>query len=345
MNRQLLILTEGYTNPDNAKTAASVVRYQSNQVVALLDSQTAGKTAGELLGTGRDIPIVASVSDAPGANTLMLGVAPSGGRIPDAWRAVILEAISKGLHVVSGLHEFLSDDSEFVAAAKAANVTLTDVRKNTERDVAQRQNIREDCLRIQTVGHDCSVGKMVTAIEIANGLKQVGHDAKFVATGQTGIMIEGDGCPVDCVVADFLNGAVEKLILKNQQHDTLLFEGQGSLAHPRYSAVTAGLLHGALPHGLILCYECGRTEVRGMPGHIIPPLTTIRDLYLTMANIMHPCQVIGVAMNSRRLDDEQAAAEQTRVSQELGLPACDVIRHGPDILVQAVLNFRESALS
>src|SRR5690606_36239199 len=112
------------------------------------------------------------------------------------------------------------------------------------------------------VGHDCSVGKMVVSIEVTQGLKRRGFDAKFVATGQTGIMVEGDGLPIDCVVADFVSGAAERLVLMNQHHDILLVEGQGSLVHPSYSSVTLGLLHGCLPHALILCYEVGRTHVR-----------------------------------------------------------------------------------
>lgn len=340
MTRRLLILTEGFTNPRNAKTATSVIRYQTDQVVAILDSTTAGRTSGELLGVGGEIPIVGSVADAPEANTLLIGIASAGGKIPPEWRVPILEAISRGMNVVSGLHDFLTDVPEYVAAAEKHGVTLTDVRKNDEKEVAQRTGIRAECLRIQTIGHDCSVGKMVTAIEVTNSLKESGHDAKFVATGQTGIMIDGDGCPVDCVVSDFLNGAVEKLILANQQHDILLFEGQGSLCHPRYSAVTAGLLHGGIPHGMILCYECGRDEVGGMDGIPLPSLTRIRDLYETMANIQFPSEVIGVAMNSRLIDKDQVEVERERVKSELGLPACDVIRHGADELVQAVLECR-----
>ena len=342
MTRKLLILTEGFTNPRNAKTATSIIRYQSQDVVALLDSTQAGKTSGDLLGVGGNLPIVASLEDAAEANTLLIGIAPAGGKIPPEWRDTILTAISRKMNVVAGLHDFLTEDQDFVAAAKEHGVTLTDVRKNDERDVAQRKGIRDDCLRIQTIGHDCSVGKMVAAIEITHGLKTAGHDAKFVATGQTGIMIDGDGCPVDCVVSDFLNGAVEKLILANQHHDILLFEGQGSLCHPRYSAVSAGLLHGAIPHGMLLCYECGRKEIGGMPGFAIPPLTTIRDLYETMANIQFPSAVIGVSMNSRFLDADAAEAERERVRNELGLPTCDVIRNGPEELVETVIDYRET---
>jgi uncharacterized NAD-dependent epimerase/dehydratase family protein len=339
--RRIVILTDGRTNPVNAKTAACVIRYKPDEVVALLDTTQPGKTSQELLGVGGAIPVVASLADAPGANTLLIGIAPSGGKLPPAWRKILLEAIDRGMNLVSGLHDFLSNDPEISAAAEKRGVQIYDVRKNNERDVANRQNLREDCLRIHTIGQDCSVGKMLASVEIALALKARGYDAKFVATGQTGIMIEGDGCPVDCVVSDFVNGAVEKLVLANQHHDILLIEGQGSLSHPRYSSVTLGLLHGCVPHGMILVYEAGRRAVLGMDYMPLTPLAKIVEVNEMMARLAMPeSRVIGVAMNSRLLGPDEAEAERERVRRELGMPVCDVIRHGPGDLVDAVLALR-----
>ncbi len=339
-DRRIIILTDGRTNPVSAKTATCVVRYKPQEVVALLDPTQAGKTAGELLGVGGSTPIVAKLADAPTANTLLIGIAPSGGKLPPTWRQILLEAIDRGMNLVSGLHDFLADDPEIGAAAKKRGVEIHDVRKNNEHDISHRLNLREDCLRIHTVGQDCSVGKMLTSVELALGLKNRGHDAKFIATGQTGIMIEGDGCPVDCVVSDFINGAVEKLVLANQHHDFLLIEGQGSLSHPRYSSVTLGLLHGSVPHGLILVYEAGRENVLGMNYIPLPPLKKIVEANEMMAAFNYPAKVIGVAMNSRMLTPEQAEVERERVRKELGVPVCDVIRHGPDELIDAILGLR-----
>lgn len=338
--RRLVILTEGHSEPLTAKTAVSVIRYCGPEVVAVFDRGQAGRTAGELLGVGGTIPVIGRLEDAPAANALMIGIAPSGGRVPESWRPIILAAIERGLDIVSGLHQFFQLDPEFAAAAARRGVKLIDLRRNDERDVATREGIREDCLRVHTIGNDCSVGKMVASIEITLGLQQRGFDAQFVATGQTGIMIAGSGCPVDCVVADFVNGAAEKLIRANQDHDILLFEGQGCLAHPKYSAVTLGLLHGCMPHGLILCYEAGRSVVHGMPSFSLVSLSHLKTVYETMANLMNPCRLIGVAMNSRLLNSEQAEQERERVRRELGLPICDVFRHGPDELVQAVLDLK-----
>ena len=338
--RKMVILTDGHTDAHTAKTAICVIRYRPEQVVALLDRPGAGKTCGEVVGVGGDLPVVGSLAEARGANTLLIGIAPPGGKIPRAWRPIILEAITRGLDVVSGLHDLLRDDPEFSEAAKRHGVKLVDVRDSDEHECASRQGIRQGCLRIQTVANDCSLGKMLVAVEVTHALKRRGVDAKFVATGQTGILVEGDGCAVDRVICDFLNGAAERLVLANQHHEVIVIEGQGSLFHPRYSAVTLGLLHGALPDGLILCYEMGRQEVSGMPGFPLPSLERTRQYYEMSARIMHPCRVIGVAMNSYRFSEDQTDAERERVHREMGLPVCDVIRHGPDELVDAVLELK-----
>jgi uncharacterized NAD-dependent epimerase/dehydratase family protein len=343
--RRIVILTEGNTEPITAKTAASVIRYRTSEVVALLDSTQQGETAQALLGVGGEIPVVGSLDDVPRADTVMIGIAPSGGRIPADWRAILLDAISRGMDIVSGLHDFLCDDPALAEAARQHQVQLVDVRKNDERDVAQRKGIRDDCLRIHTVGNDCCVGKMVVAIEVTRALQRRGHDAKFVATGQTGIMIEGDGCAVDCVVSDFVSGAAENLILASQHHPILLVEGQGCLAHPKYSAVTLGLLHGCSPHGLILCYAVGREGYHGMEQVPLTPLPELRRAYEIMAGFMQPSPVIGVAMNTRNLDAADAETERQRIRTEMGLPACDVFRDGPDELVEAVLDLRSEVMA
>jgi len=340
MARRLVILTDGYHDAHTAKTAINVIRYKPEEVVAVLDRQEAGKTCQELFGLGGSIPVVAGLADAPDVNTLLIGIAPPGGKIPPSWRPIVLEAIARRLDIVSGLHDFLCDDAEFAEAARSSGSRLLDVRKNDEHDVAQCEGIREGCLRIHTVANDCSLGKMVAAVEVARGLSRRGVDAKFVATGQTGILIEGDGCPVDRVIGDFVNGAAEKLVLANQHHEVLVIEGQGSLFHPRYSAVTLGLLHGCVPDGLILCYEMGRTRVYGMEQIRLAPLDEVRDFYEKAASIMHPCRVIGVAINGGKFSDAEVAAERDRVRKWLGLPVCDVLRHGPDELVDAVLDFK-----
>lgn len=336
MPRRIILLTEGVADPAAAKTAVNLLRYRPDEVAAVFDRARAGRSAGEVFGVGGDTPVIASLDECGDGDTLMVGVAPAGGMLPAAMREVILAGIGRGMTIVSGLHQFLSEDTELREAAQRHGARLHDIRKNNERQVAQRRDIRNECLRIHTVGHDCNVGKMVVSVELTRALRERGFDAKFVATGQTGIMIEGDGCPVDAVIADFINGAAERLVLANQHHEILLIEGQGSIAHPRYSAVTLGLLHGCLPDGLILCYEVGRENVMGMESIRIPPLRKLRDLYESMSSIMHPCRVIGIAMNTRKSTAEAARAERVRIEADLNLPACDVVRDGPGPLVDAI---------
>jgi uncharacterized NAD-dependent epimerase/dehydratase family protein len=285
--------------------------------------------------------VIGSLADAPDANALLIGIAPPGGRLPAPWRRLIHDAIDRGMDVVSGMHEFLNDDPEFAHAAAESDVRLVDIRNNRMTEIARGKDLREDCLRIHTVGHDCSIGKMVTAYELTRGLNDRGLNAKFAATGQTGIVVEGDGYPVDCMVADFVSGAAERLVLDNQHHDVVVVEGQGSLVHPSYSGVTLGLLHGCQPHGMIMCYEVGRTCPHGLDHLSLPPLGHIIQMYETMASLWRPCQVIGIAINSRTLTPEQAEEERERARDEFGVPVCDIFRHGIDDLVDAVIQLKD----
>ncbi|MCA9131642.1 MAG: DUF1611 domain-containing protein [Planctomycetales bacterium] len=342
MRRKMVLLTWGHSNPHTAKTATGLLRYCPDECVAVFDPDCAGQAVQELLNVGGQTPIIARLGEAPSADTLVMGIAPPGGKIPEAWRAVILEALGRGMHVLSGLHDFLSEDPQLAAAAAAQGATITDIRKNTFKQIARRQNLNRDCLRLHTVGHDCSVGKMVVSLELQRALKKRGRDAHFVATGQTGIMVSGGGLPIDCMVADFVSGAAEQLVLDSQQHEIIVVEGQGSLVHPSYSGVTLGLLHGCAPHGLVFVFEAGRETVGGLEHIALPSLSKQRQLFESMASIYQPCETIGFAMNGRRLSESQAAAVAQEVEAEMGLPVVDVIRDGPQRLADAAEDFYQS---
>jgi uncharacterized NAD-dependent epimerase/dehydratase family protein len=340
MKRKIIALTEGYTNPQTAKTARNLIYYCPDEVIAIFDRKNIGKTSKELIGVG-NVPVIGNLNDVKDADTLLMAIALPGGKLPNSYKDIILEAISKKMNVVSCGHEFISDDLELVAAADLAGVKLTDIRKNNERRVATREGISPSCLRILTVGNDCSLGKMVASLEIARELKKRNYDSKFVATGQTGILIEGDGIPIDAVVGDYINGAAEKLILDNQHHDILMIEGQGSIVHPRYSSVTLGLLHGTMPQGMIMCYEAGREFVHNMPGVKIPPMKIVFNLYEQMASVISPSKIIGFAVNTSKISTSDAKNEIKKINNEYGLPACDVVRDGADELVDAILKFKK----
>ncbi|MBA2113570.1 DUF1611 domain-containing protein [Bremerella alba] len=335
--RRIVILTEGHTNVSTAKTANGLLRFRGDDVVALLDSECPHRTASEALGHGGDIPIVSSLNEADSPDAMFIGISPAGGRLPAPMQSAIRQAVASGIDVISGLHDFLSSDSQLVAAAAESGSQLIDVRRIDERSTAKHPEFRKGCVRVHTVGHDCAVGKMFTSLEIERELLKRGLDAKFLATGQTGIMIAGNGVPIDSVVSDFVNGSMENLVLAFQQHDFLLIEGQGSIVHPAYSGVTAGLLHGCAPDGLILCYEGGRTTTKGLDHVPLKSLAELKTIYETIASARNPCQVIGVALNGRRLSADEATAEKEKVSAELGLPVYDVYRDGPQALADAVL--------
>ncbi len=344
-HRRIAILTDGYSNPFVAKTGISLLRYRTADIAAVIDKKAAGGTAQELLRSGGNIPVVDGVGSLADVDSVYIGIAPPGGKLPSEWRPLILEALHRKLDVVSGLHDFLSEDQEYRSAAEASGGHIIDVRQNRYKSTAQCLPFRRGSIRIHSVGHDCSIGKMVTTLEIEKGMKAAGHDAKFLATGQTGIMISGEGFPVDCIVSDFVNGAAEELVKQNEAHDFLLVEGQGSLSHPSFSAVTLGLLHGCAPDGLIFCYEAGRTQVKGLDNVDIPPMKKQVEAYEVMANLRHPCKFIGVAINSRSLNAEEAKAEIENAENAFGLPACDVYRTGADKLVQACLGLRNEVLA
>ncbi|MCA9082703.1 MAG: DUF1611 domain-containing protein [Planctomycetaceae bacterium] len=344
-HRRIVLLTDGYSTPFLAKTAISLLRYRTPDIAAVIDQSAAGQSAQQILGAGAEVPVVAGLADVSEADALYVGIAPPGGRFPEEWRPLILAALRRGMDVVSGLHEFLCDDREYVQAAADTGARLIDVRKNRHRSTAARHMFRTGCCRIHTVGHDCSVGKMVTSLEVQRGLLQKGLSAEFIATGQTGIMISGRGVPVDCVVSDFVNGAVEQLMIQNEHHDYLLVEGQGSISHPAFSAVTAGLLHGCAPDGLIFCYEAGRLQVKGLNEVDIPPLQQQMQAFEVMARLRHPCQIIGIAVNTRNLTPEQAEKELADAESTFGLPACDVYRFGAQKLVDACIELRQRLVS
>jgi uncharacterized NAD-dependent epimerase/dehydratase family protein len=336
---RIVILTEGRSNPTDAKTATGVIRYRTDEVVAILDSAYAGRQAEEVLGVGGAIPFVGSLGEVE-ADTLLIGIAPAGGGLPPAWRATISEALRRGMNLVSGLHFFLADDPEFRELAARHGAKIHDVRRPPPGITVSRNLARHAaCFRVHTIGHDCSVGKMLAAIEITAALKRRGRRAEFVATGQTGIMISGWGVPIDAVVSDFVAGAIESLVLEHEDQEFLLIEGQGSLIHPLYSGVTLGLLHGCAPQAMVMVYDPTRTDVRhcDMP---MPPLEEVIEIYERLANVIAPSRVVALAVNASKLTAAEADAEVRRARERYGLPAADVLRHGSEAIVEAVLAAR-----
>ena len=349
---RFLIIADGDFSPMTSKTANSVIRYLPERTVAVLDRQQAGMTVQQVLGFGGNIPVVASMKEglALRPDAVLIGIAPQGGRLPDEWRGWLAEALDGGCDLWSGLHTFLSDDPVLVAKAKAGGRKILDLRK-PPRDLPVASGAAKEVepYVVLTVGTDCNVGKMTAQLQLTKQLNAAGLRTRFVATGQTGIMIEGWGIAVDAVIADFIAGAAERLVLQGSKDaDVVLVEGQGSINHPGYSAVTLGLLHGSCPDGLILCHQSTRKYIgdyREAAWLRIPPLSEYIRLYETIASAVHPTKVIGISLNTYDMSDEAARKACETATRETGLPATDPVRFDPAPLLEAVRSGRERYLS
>jgi uncharacterized NAD-dependent epimerase/dehydratase family protein len=333
--RRYLVLAEGHSaDAHHGKTMRGFVRYAPHPTVAVLDSTRAGETF-------EGIPIVGRVADALcyAPTTALVGVAPTGGTLPAVWRELFKSCISNGLDLEAGMHTFLADDPELVEHARRHSVELRDLRRPPEGlSVPTGENLRHSATVVHTVGSDCAIGKKTMALELHLEAKRRGLESVFVPTGQTGIAIAGWGIAVDAVVADFVAGAAERLVVDGAAMGDLLWvEGQGSLIHPYYSAVTLGLYHGALPHVLVLCHKAGDTHIEELPEHPIPPLAELVELAERVALPVRPATVACVALNTMKLDDEAARQAVQEAERETGLVADDPVRFGAGRLVDAVL--------
>ncbi|CUK10066.1 hypothetical protein RUE5091_03265 [Ruegeria denitrificans] len=271
-----------------------------------------------------------------GAKTLVIGVANRGGVISQEWKKVLVMALEEGFDLASGLHNLLSDEPDLVAVAEATGRKLHDVRV-PEVDYPIANGIKRKGKRCLAVGTDCSVGKMYTAMAMDAEMRKRGMKSTFRATGQTGILITGDGVPLDAVVADFMAGSVEWLTPDNDDDHWDLIEGQGSLFHVSYSGVTMALIHGGQPDALILSHEPTREHMRGLPTYQLPSLETLRDTTLALGKVANPdCQVVGISVNTQHMSEADAVDYLAKVEADMGLPATDPFRFGSGKLVDAL---------
>ena len=344
--RRLVILAEGQFGFHHGKTAVGVIRYGPDDVVAVIDSTQAGGNVSSIL-PDRDIPIVPDLDAAlalqPRPDTLLIGIAPTGGRLPETWRATILAAIRAGLDVHSGLHTFLGDDPEFAAAAREAGTAIVDYRRPPDRmETAVGRRHGPGKRVILTVGTDCAIGKMSVALELRRAARDAGRSASFVPTGQTGMMIDGWGAAVDRLISDFAQGTVEWMVEEGERRgDWVIVEGQGSLDHPAYSSVTLALIHGATPQAMVLVHKAGQTEhdFDHLPDASFPiaPLMPFIEIHERVAGLVAPSKVVAIALNTSTIaSPDDARAEIARVAAETGLPVDDPFRFGPGPLWAAI---------
>ncbi len=274
---------------------------------------------------------------ASGARSLVIGVAPVGGRIAPSWIGPLVEALEAGLDVASGMHTRLRSVPEVAAAAARTGRSLFDVRHSDE-PFAVATGRKRSGRRLLTVGTDCAAGKKYAALSIARAMGSRGIDATFRATGQTGILIAGRGVAIDAVVADFAAGAAEWLSPDNEPDHWDVIEGQGSLFHPAYAGVTTALLHGSQPDALVVCHEPGRETIDEYPDYPVRDLRTCVDLNLELARLTNPAVVCaGFALNTSRMEADRRAACMAELEQRFGLPCFDPIATGADVLVDHLL--------
>lgn len=322
------------------KTGVSLLRYSPNEIVAVIDETAVGESVKALTGIDREVPVVRSVEAAIalGPTVLAIGLAPSGGTLPEPWYAEVKQAIKAGISVMNGLHTQMNEDPEIQSSIQTGR-WVWDIRREPEGlGIGGGRARLLACDRILTVGTDMAIGKMSTSLELTKASRAKGLQTAMIATGQTGLMLGESGVALDAVRVDYAAGAVEQSVLRaGEGKDIIFVEGQGSLLNPG-STATLPLLRGTQPTHLILVHKAGLTHLQHFPDFQIPPLPKVVALYESVARAggtFAPASVAGIALNTFGLNEKEAQRAITKASNETGLPCTDVVRFGAEpLLVQ-----------
>ena len=336
---KIAIYMEGHLLTDYGKMGHGVLRYLTNPIVAVIDSENSGKNIKDCLPIDIDVPVVNNIDIAisKGAEVLILGIASSGGKIPQKWFSVIDRAIIKGLSIINGLHDELAIKHK---DSLKKNQWIWDVRiPQFIPKIAAARALKTNNKRILCVGTDMACGKMTTSLELFKWAKENKIKSSFIATGQIGITVTGKGIPLDAYKVDHACGAVEQMVLKEHQSDWVFIEGQGSLLHPG-STATLPLMRGSCATHLILCHRADMTNLRPPAEHVkIPNLNTVIKLNETLANACgtdKKTKVIGISLNTVDLDSQAALKAIDYWESETNLPVTDIIRFGPEKIALAI---------
>jgi len=324
-----LVLLGAEDDPTYAKTGLGIAQWRPQLVAGQMRFPGCSVDLGV-----PDMTIDEAV--AAGVGSLVIGVAPVGGAIPDSWWAAIEQAARNGLDVVCGLHVKLADHPALVAAAKASGARLVDVRV-PPKNLPVGTGVKRSGRRVLTVGTDCAIGKKYSALALDRAMREAGVPSTFRATGQTGIMIAGEGMPIDAVVADFISGAAECLSPDNEADHWDVIEGQGSLFHPGYSGVSLGLLHGSQPDAFVVCHDASRTHVSGWEHYPLPSIAECIELHVVAGRRTNPgVRCVGVSVNTSGLPPAGRAAWLARLAAETGLPCVDPLIEGCGAIVEFI---------
>jgi uncharacterized NAD-dependent epimerase/dehydratase family protein len=340
-HHRLAVLLHGGIRGNQGKTGLTVLRYSPNPVVVVIDREAVGESVVENTGIQREVPIVGDITAALAyqPDALIIGIAPSGGLVPDDWWPELQTVVNSGVSIVNGLHTKLNGHSQLPALQPGQ--WIWDVRQppTTIRiGSGAAQNL--SCQRVLLVGTDMAIGKMSTGLELQKVCVAQGIKSRFVATGQAGLMIGGSGVALDAIKVDHAAGAIEQTVIDHSPgQDLLIIEGQGSILHPG-STATLPLLRGSQPTQLILVHKAGQTTVRNCPQVTIPPLPAVVKLYEQLAaaaGAFAAVPVVAIAINGGHLGDDELLKYLNQVTQATGLPCTDAVRFGAAPLLAAVL--------
>ena len=336
--KKIVVLCHGAFNYIKNKTGNMLIRYRTDEVLAILDNTKVGITSEDELGYGGDIPVLDNFESAANLSpdTLVIGSASQGGFISDEYRAEVIKAIKAGCDIISGMHQFINDDEEFVKLAEKHHVTLTDLRRPSETPNFPKGFWHDRKIPVLLiVGTDCDTGKMTTAWEVSERLKDKGRKVEFIGTGQTGILLSGSGVPIDAVKADFMAGEIE-YVIDQVPNDTelIIVEGQGALTNQYYAGVTLGLLHGAMPDYMLMTHDPARDlDVTDYP---MSSMKHVMDMHVDLMKNFKDSKFIGINLLTFKFSDEKAKKEIDRVREEYGMATTDLIRYGSKGLIESI---------
>ena len=336
--KKIVILSHGAFNYIKNKTGNMLIRYRTEEVLAVLDRTKSGITAYDELGYGENIPVLDNFDDCIDfkPDTLVIGNASQGGFISDEYRVEVIKAIEFGCDIISGMHHFINDDEEFVQLAERFNVSLFDLRRPPDPPNFPKGSWHKRKIPVLLiVGTDCDTGKMTTAWEVSERLKSKNRKVEFIGTGQTGILLSGAGVPIDAVKADFMAGEIEDMIDKvPDDTELIIVEGQGALTNQYYAGVTLGLLHGAMPDYMLMTHDPARDlDVTDYP---MASMKLVMDMHLDLMGNFKESKFIGINLLTFALSDEEAKKEIDKVKNEYGIPTTDLIRYGSNDLIESI---------
>ena len=337
---KIAIWMEASIDDDYGKMGISALRYLSNEIICVIDSVHAGKKISEVSIIKKDIPIVSSLKNARdmGANVILLGVLTSGGIRPKSWDSVIRESIEMGMSIINGLHDQINPTFSKYKINEKQWIWDTRVPQSIPK-VGSAKASELSNKRILMIGTDMAAGKMTVGLELYSYLRKKNVNVGFVATGQVGITVTGAGIPLDAYKLDHACGAVESAVVDQKDKDIVIIEGQGSILHPGSSA-TLPLMRGSCPTHMILCHIARNDSLRSLQDIKIPDLKRFIELNEQVASVIgtYPkAKVLGVALNTIKMSDNEALEIIKKVEENTGLPSTDVIRYGGDKIFDQLL--------